>query len=85
MFQVSTPQEAQRKLQELAEDTEEQWGIIYLEEGVAETFLDQIADINSRPLPVVSLFPSRGEKKELSGKILDKLVRKVTGVEIRFE
>lgn len=85
VFQVATSQEAEAKLQELIEDTESQWGIVYIEETLAEAFLERIVALNRRPLPVVSLFPSTGEKKELSGKILDDLVRKVTGVELRFE
>ena len=50
-------------LQKLVADTDNQWGIIYIEEGLAETFLAKIIELNKRPLPVISLFPSTGEKK----------------------
>ncbi len=85
IFLVSTPREAEATLQKLVEDTHNQWGIIYIEEGLAETFLKQIIELNKRPVPVISLVPSTGEKKELSGKILKNLVRKVTGVELTFD
>ncbi|MDY0094087.1 MAG: V-type ATP synthase subunit F [Candidatus Vecturithrix sp.] len=85
VFQVATPQEAEAKLQELVEDQDHPWGIVYIEEPLAEPLLDHIAQLNRRPLPVISIFPSTGEKKGLSGQILNNLVRKVTGVEIRFD
>ena len=85
VFQVSTPREAEEKLQKLVEDTENDWGIIYIEESLAEVFMDRIVELNKKLLPVISIFPSTGEKQGLSGKILDNLVRKVTGVELRFD
>ena len=85
VFQVATPQEAEAKLQELVADQEHSYGIVYIEEPLAEPLLERIAQLNRRPLPVISIFPSIGEKKGLSGQILNNLVRKVTGVEIRFD
>jgi vacuolar-type H+-ATPase subunit F/Vma7 len=85
VFQVTTSQEAEEKLQELVDDQENEWGIIYIEEPLAEMFIDRITELNKNFLPVISLFPSTGEKKGLSGKILNNLVRKVTGVEIQFD
>ncbi|MCP4399573.1 MAG: hypothetical protein GY801_20010 [bacterium] len=85
VFLVETSAEAESKLQDLLEDSENQWGIVYIEENLAEAFLDKVIAVNKGELPVVSLFPSTGEKKELSGKILSDLVRKVTGVDLQFD
>ncbi len=85
VFQVSTPQEAEERLQELVNDTESGWGIVYIEESLAETFIKRIAEFNKMTLPVISLLPCSGEKKGLSGEMLRNLVRKVTGVELRFD
>ena len=85
VFQVATHQEAEEKLQDLVNDRDNEWGIIYIEEQLAETFVDRIVEINRKFLPVVSIFPSVGEKKGISGEILNNLVRKVTGVDIQFD
>jgi vacuolar-type H+-ATPase subunit F/Vma7 len=85
VFRVTTSREAEVKLQELLEDQEQEWGIIYIEEPLAEPFIERIVQLNRAPLPVISLFPSTGEKKGISGHILNKLVRKVTGVDIRLD
>jgi len=85
VFQVSTPQEAGEKLQELVEDRENEWGIVYIEEDLAEPIKDHITGLNKRLLPVISIFPSSGEKKGIGGEMLNNLVRKVTGIEMRFE
>ena len=85
VFQVSTPQEADEKLQELVTDRENEWGIVYIEENLAESLKDQIMELNKGPLPVISIFPSSGEKKGIAGKMLNNLVRKTTGVEMKFE
>ena len=85
VFLVNTSAEAESKLQELLNDTESHWGIIYIEENLAEDFLETVIELNKGELPVISLFPSVGEKKELSGKILSDLVRKVTGVDLQFD
>ena len=58
VFQVTTPQEAEAKLQELVEDQEPSYGIVYIEEPLAEPLLDRIAQLNRPPLPVISIFPS---------------------------
>lgn len=85
VFQVSTPEEAKEKLQALVDDKASEWGLVYVEECLAEAFMDRIAELNQKPLPVISIFPSTGEKKGLSHQMLGKLVRKVTGVELRFD
>jgi vacuolar-type H+-ATPase subunit F/Vma7 len=85
VFQVTTSQEAEEKLQELVDDRENKWGIVYIEESLAESLKDRIAELNKRLLPVISIYPSSGEKKGIAAKILSDLVRKVTGVEMRFE
>ena len=85
MFLVANSTEAESTLQGLIEDVDAQWGIVYIEENLAEPFLDRIVELNKGGLPVISLFPSTGEKKELSGKILGNLVRKVTGVDLQFD
>ena len=85
VFQVTTPQEAEQKLQELVDDKKNEWGIVYIEESLAEAFMGRIVKLNKRLLPVISIFPSSGEKKGLSGEMLNNLVRKVTGVELRFD
>ena len=69
VFLVSTPREAGEKLQELVDDKEHDWGVVYLEENLAESLKDQIAALNKQPLlPVISIFPSRstGEGAPLS-------------------
>ena len=85
VFRVSTPQEAEAQLQALVADQENTWGIIYLEEVLAEPILPRVVQLNKGVLPVISIFPSIGEKKELSKTMLHHLVRKVTGVEMRFD
>ncbi len=85
MFQVSTPQEADEKLQELIDDREHEWGIVYIEESLAEPIEEHITALNKKVLPVISIFPSSGKKKGIAGKMLNGLVRKATGVEMRFE
>ncbi len=85
VFQVSTPQEADEKLQELVQDQESEWGIVYIEEHLAESLKDQITELNKALLPVISIFPSSGEKKGIAGTMLNALVRQTTGVEMRFE
>ncbi len=85
VFYAATPQEAEARLHTLLDDAAGDWGIIYIEECLAEPFIGRITTLNQRFLPVISLFPSTGEKKGLSGMILNNLVRKVTGVELRFE
>ena len=84
-FYAATPQEAETRLHALIDDASGDWGIVYIEECLAEPFVERIAALNQRFLPVISLFPSTGEKKGLSGAMLNNLVRKVTGVELRFE
>ena len=84
-FHAATPQDAEARLHDLIDDASGDWGIVYIEECLAEPFLDRITELNQRFLPVISLFPSTGEKKGLSGAMLKNLVRKVTGVELRFE
>ncbi len=85
VFQVSTPDEAKEKLQTLVDDKESEWGLVYIEECLAEAFMDHIARLNHMPLPVISIFPSTGEKKGLSQQMLGNLVRKVTGVDLSFD
>ena len=85
VFQVSTPQQAEEKLQEIVDDKEHEWGIVYIEECLAEAFMDRIAELNRNVLPVISIFPATGEKKGLAGDMVNHLVRKVTGVELRFD
>jgi vacuolar-type H+-ATPase subunit F/Vma7 len=88
VFQVSTSQEADAKLQELVQENTEgnqTWGIVYLEESLAEPLKDRIIALNRGLLPVISIFPASGEKKGMAGKLINDLVRKVTGVELRFE
>lgn len=85
VFQVSTPQEAEEKLQELVNDKDRDWGIVYIEEKLAEAFIGRIAELNKMLLPVISVLPCTGEKKGLSGTMLRNLVRKVTGVELHFD
>lgn len=85
VFQVSTPQEADEKLQELATDRENEWGIVYIEENLAESIKDRIMTLNKGLFPVISIFPSSGEKKGIAGEMLNNLVRGATGVEMRFE
>jgi vacuolar-type H+-ATPase subunit F/Vma7 len=85
VFRVSTPEEAREKLQALVDDQESEWGLVYIEECLAEAFMDHIAQLNHRPLPVISIFPSTGEKKGLSHHMLGNLVRKVTGVDLSFD
>jgi vacuolar-type H+-ATPase subunit F/Vma7 len=85
VFLVETSAEAESKLQELLEDSDNPWGIIYIEENLAEAFLGKVIEVNKGELPVISLFPSVGEKKELSAKILGDLVHKVTGVDLQFD
>jgi vacuolar-type H+-ATPase subunit F/Vma7 len=85
VFQVATPQEADEKLQELVKDRDNQWGIVYIEENLAESLTEQITELNKGLLPVISIFPSSGEKKGIAGEILNNLVRKATGVEMKFE
>ena len=85
VFQVSTPQEAEEKLQELVSDTEQTWGIIYIEETLADIIRDRIMELNRGVLPVISIVSSSGETKGIGGKMLHALVRKATGVEMRVD
>jgi vacuolar-type H+-ATPase subunit F/Vma7 len=85
VFQVATPEEAEEQLQTLLDDTETDWGIVYIEELLAEAFMERIRELNRKTLPVISIFPSIGEKKGLAGDTLETLVRKVIGVELRFD
>ena len=85
VFLVKDSTEAESTLQDLLDDTENQWGIVYIEESLAEDFLEKVIEVNKGELPVISLFPSVGEKKELSGKLLGDLIRKVTGVDLQFD
>lgn len=82
VFQVSTPQEADAKLQELTNDTEQEWGIVYLEESLAESLQERIKEYNRQALPVISIFPGSGEKKNIGSQMLYGLVRKVIGIEM---
>lgn len=85
VFLVSTPQEAEEKLQELVADTTESWGVIYIEEQLAAPLRDLIMELNKRTLPVISIVSSSGEPQGLGGKMLNNLVRKATGVDMRIE
>jgi V/A-type H+/Na+-transporting ATPase subunit F len=85
VFLVNTPQEADEKLQELAGDTDREWGIVYLEERLAAELTTQIAALNRAVLPVISVAPSSGDTQGIARDTLQGLVRKVTGVDMSFD
>jgi vacuolar-type H+-ATPase subunit F/Vma7 len=85
VFPVSSVQEADEKLQELATNTQTPWQLIYIEEALADELQGQIKMLNRNPLPVISIVSSRGKSRGLGKTILHNLVRKATGVDMRIE
>ena len=85
VFLVASAQEAEARLQTLLAEPAEKWGLIYVEERLAEAFIDRLKALNTRPLPVVSLLPTIGVKKNITSQALQQLVRKVTGVDLQFD
>jgi vacuolar-type H+-ATPase subunit F/Vma7 len=85
VFQVSTPQEAGEKIEELVADTKQTWGIIYIEEALADAIRERIMELNREALPVISIVSASGETKGIGGEMLHALVRKATGVDMRVE
>jgi vacuolar-type H+-ATPase subunit F/Vma7 len=86
VFQVTTPQEADAKLQELSADAQQTWGIIYLDERLALPLRQRIQTLNKQQLlPVISIIAVGGQTEGLARTILNALIRKSTGVEMRIE
>ena len=81
-FPVSDPQEARHTLRELAKVTDDPYVIIYLEETLAQSMLDEVRKYNELPSPAVILIPGRDGPVGLGQEALRQAVEKAVGTNI---
>ena len=81
-FPVSDPQEARHTLRELAKVTDDPYVIIYLEETLAQSMLDEVRKYNELPSPAVILIPGRDGPIGIGQNALQQAVEKAVGTNI---
>ena len=81
-FPVSDPQEARHTLRELAKVTDDPYVIIYLEETLAQSMLDEVSKYNELPSPAVILIPGRDGPIGIGQNALQQAVEKAVGTNI---
>ena len=81
-FAVTEPQEARHTLRELAKITDDPYVIIYLEETLAQSMLDEVRKYNELPSPAVILIPGRDGPIGIGQNALQQAVEKAVGTNI---
>ena len=78
---IDEPEEGREKLKQIAN---EEYGIVFVSESVAQGCLDIIENISEKKsLPIITIVSDfRGEALEVSEKRLRKLIRRAVGMEI---
>ncbi len=80
VVEAATPEQAIVLLQKMVQGGE--YGIIFMDETLAEGHLDEIGTLNERPLPSILLLPSGEGGKRVAAMSLQRLMVKAVGSDI---
>lgn len=79
VYQINNPEEASIKLDELAQD---EYGVIYVTESVAENILETIHRYDDKLLPAIILIPDHTGTRGIGKKRVQENVEKAVGQDI---
>ena len=79
VYQIANPEEASRKIDELAQDD---YGVIYVTETVAEKILETIHRYDDEILPAIILIPDHTGTRGIGKKRVQENVEKAVGQDI---
>ena len=79
VYQIDNPEEASRKIDELAQDD---YGVIYVTETVAEKILETIHRYDDEILPAIILIPDHTGTRGIGRKRVQENVEKAVGQDI---
>ena len=79
VYQIDNPEEASRKIDELAQDD---YGVIYVTERVAEKILETIHRYDDEILPAIILIPDHTGTRGIGKKRVQENVEKAVGQNI---
>lgn len=79
VYQIDNPEEASRKIDELAQDD---YGVIYVTETVAEKILETIHRYDDEILPAIILIPDHTGTRGIGKKRVQENVEKAVGQDI---
>ncbi|HZK46515.1 MAG TPA: V-type ATP synthase subunit F [Atopostipes sp.] len=79
VYQIDNPEEASRKIDELAQDD---YGVIYVTETVAEKILETIHRYDDEILPAIILIPDHTGTRGIGKKRVQENVEKAVGQNI---
>ncbi|NLW59518.1 MAG: V-type ATP synthase subunit F [Firmicutes bacterium] len=80
LFPVASGQEARDVLFKLKDD--QNYGVIYITESIAQGFTDEIEEWGSRPLPCITYIPGVAGSQGYAAERIRRIVEKAVGVDI---
>lgn len=79
IFAISSPNEASQKIDELANN---EYGVIYVTEQIAEVVSETIHKYNEKPLPAIILIPDQTGSRGIGKRRVQENVEKAVGQDI---
>lgn len=80
VFESASPDQMLTELRRLVREAE--FGIVFVDEGLAEPHLEQIAKMNEEPLPAIILLPNPANPRNVAAQNLQQLMVRAIGSDI---
>lgn len=80
VFEMASPDQTLQMLRRLVREGE--YGIVFVDEGLAKPHLEQIAKLNEEPLPAIILLPNPANPQNVAAENLQQLMVRAIGSDI---